>query len=334
VKKTLSRRQLLTAVPPAALLIGVGSQAMPKGPMQPANAPDHSKPKLRPIDAVFAPPSVHWVGDGFRVAGYMNVIPDAAKRLSPFLLLDYHAPYTYEPTSRARGVGVHPHRGFETVTLAWQGSVAHHDSTGAGGIIGPGDVQWMTAASGILHKEYHESAWAKEGGTMHMAQLWVNLPRSEKMRTPGYQPLTAAEMGLVTLDDGAGRVRIIAGEYAGVKGPARTATKITLLDVELSAGGTIRIPSPGRENLSVLVMAGAVTVNGDTHAPTNSFVLFKNEGDVATLTASTDAHVLVLGGEPIDEPVVQHGPFVMNTRQEIAQAYQDFQSGKFGFLAD
>jgi redox-sensitive bicupin YhaK (pirin superfamily) len=334
VKKTLSRRQLLAAVPPAALLVGVGSQAMPKGPMQSAPSSPNVRAKARPVDAIFAPPGVHWVGDGFRVAGYMNVIPDALRRLSPFLLLDYHQPYAYEPTSRPRGVGVHPHRGFETVTLAWEGSVAHHDSTGAGGVIGPGDVQWMTAAAGILHKEYHEAGWAKGGGTMHMAQLWVNLPRSHKMIAPGYQPITADQMGLVSLDGDAGIVRVIAGELAGVRGPARTATKVLTLDARLREGGTLELPFPARENLAVLVMAGEVIVNGEHVAATNDFVLFKNEGEVATIKAQRAAHLLVLGGEPIDEPVVQYGPFVMNTKQEIAQAYDDFRRGKFGYLAD
>jgi quercetin 2,3-dioxygenase len=333
VKKQVSRRQLLAALPPAALLVGVGSQAMTAKPMQTAPTPTAPRAKVRPVDFVVPPPRIHWVGDGFRVHGYMSAFPDAMLRLSPFLMLDYHAPFVYEGTEKPRGVGVHPHRGFETVTIAWEGSIAHHDSTGAGGIIGPGDVQWMTAASGILHKEYHEDSWAKQGGRMHMAQLWVNLPRSHKMVAPGYQPITGADMGVVDLGGGS-RVRIIAGEYAGVRGPARTVTKVTMLDVRLTQGAVFEVPCPARENLAVLVMAGEVAVNGEARAGENSFVVFKNEGELATLAAAADAHLLVLGGEPIEEPIASYGPFVMNTREEIAQAYEDFRRGKFGFLAD
>ncbi len=296
------------------------------------SAPSHSR--TRPVDAVFSRPQLHWVGDGFRVAGYMNVVPNAARRLSPFLLLDYHPPYFYEAITRARGVGVHPHRGFETVTIAWEGRVAHHDSTGAGGIIGPGDVQWMRAASGILHKEFHEAAWAKEGGTMHMAQLWVNLPRSEKMGPPSYQPLSAGDMGLVTLADDAGVVRIIAGEFAGVRGPARTATRVNLFDAQLRAGGRVTFTIPPKDNIAALVMRGAVLVNGVARAGLDTLVLFENAGDTIVIEAAEDSHVLLMGGEPIDEPIFQHGPFVMTTREEIVQAYEDFHSGKFGFLAN
>jgi redox-sensitive bicupin YhaK (pirin superfamily) len=282
---------------------------------------------------VVPPPPIHWVGDGFRVHGYMSAIPNAMVRMSPFLMLDYHAPHTYSGTERPRGVGVHPHRGFETVTLAWEGRLAHHDSTGAGGIIGPGDVQWMTAASGILHKEYHEASWAKQGGRMHMAQLWVNLPSSHKMAKPGYQPILASEMGHVDLG-GSNSVRVIAGEYAGVRGPARTVTKVTVLDARLSAGATFELPCPSRENLAVLVMAGAITVHGSTHAGEGAFVLFANEGEHVTLVAKEATHLLILGGEPIDEPIAAYGPFVMNTRDEIVRAVEDFNRGAFGSLAD
>jgi hypothetical protein len=336
VPKPVSRRQVLAALPPAALLVGVGSQAMHAKPMQTApNAPEPKPASAKPrtVAMVVPPPPIHWVGDGFRVHGYMSAFPNAMVRMSPFLMLDYHAPHVYEGTDRPRGVGVHPHRGFETVTLAWEGSIAHHDSTGAGGVIGPGDVQWMTAASGILHKEYHEGAWAKAGGRMHMAQLWVNLPSSHKMVKPGYQPLLASEMGAVDLGGGSS-VRVIAGEYAGVKGPARTVTKVTVLDASLAAGATLELPCPARENLAVLVMAGSVVVHGGTVAGENSFVLFANEGELATIVAKEPAHLLVLGGEPIEEPIAAYGPFVMNTREEIAQAYDDFRRGKFGFLAD
>src|SRR5262245_13651938 len=194
--------------------------------------------KAREIEGIYAAPNLHWVGDGFRVAGYFNVIPDAARKLDPFLLLDYHPPYDYPPTLARRGVGVHPHRGFETVTLAFQGSVAHHDSAGNGGVIGPGDVQWMTAASGILHQEYHEAGFARTGGTFQMAQLWVNLPRKHKLAAPAYQGLLSSEMGQVTLPDN-GVVRVIAGEYRGVPGPARTFTRINMLHAHLNVDGEV-----------------------------------------------------------------------------------------------
>ena len=289
---------------------------------------------LRPIDGIYGPPPLHWVGDGFRVAGYFSAIPDAVRRLSPFLMLDYHPPHTYSPTTKRRGVGVHPHRGFETVTLAWEGRIAHHDSSGGGGVIGPGDVQWMTAASGILHKEYHEESFGREGGRFHMAQLWVNLPRSHKMTKPRYQPLVASAMGRLELPGGAGLVRIIAGELGGVRGPAETVTPMRVLDASLKAGALLELPLPGRENTAVLVMSGSVKLQGATRARASDFVLFKNEGHGVRIEAEEDAHLLVLSGEPIDEPVVQYGPFVMSTRREIEEALYDFQSGKFGYLAD
>jgi redox-sensitive bicupin YhaK (pirin superfamily) len=287
----------------------------------------------RVIEGVYRPPGVHWVGDGFRVHGYFNAIPDAMRRLDPFLMLDYHPEHTYAPSKRPRGVGVHPHRGFETVTIAWQGSVAHHDSTGGGGVIGPGDAQWMTAASGILHKEYHEEEFSKRGGAFQMAQLWVNLPKKHKLSTPGYQAITADQMGVVALPDGAGTVRILAGEHDGVKGPARTFTPMNVFDVRLAAGGEVAFTIPASHNAGLLVMAGELSV-GDRGVKMHDFVVFANEGEEVRLTATTDAQVLLLSGEPIGEPIVQYGPFVMNTRDEIAEAFSDFQRGKFGVLAD
>jgi redox-sensitive bicupin YhaK (pirin superfamily) len=287
----------------------------------------------REIEAIYQAPPLHWVGDGFRVSGYFSAIPDVARKLSPFLLLDYHPVYDYPPATRPRGVGVHPHRGFETVTFAWQGSVAHHDSTGAGGVIGPGDVQWMTAASGILHKEYHEESYSRRGGPFQMAQLWVNLPRAYKMAPPQYQPLAADQMGVVTLPNDSGIVRVVAGELHGVRGPANTFTPIDVFDAQLRSRGQLELAFPAHYNAALLVMSGEVTING-TRAKQEEFVVFKNVGERITLTADSDAHLLVLAGEPIDEPVVQYGPFVMNTAQEIRKAYADFQSGKFGTLED
>lgn len=289
--------------------------------------------EARKIEGVYSPPGLHWVGDGFRVHGYFSNIPGAVRKLSPFLMLDYHPAHDYTPTDRPRGVGVHPHRGFETVTVAFQGSVAHHDSAGGGGVIGPGDAQWMTAASGVLHKEYHEASWARRGGTFQMAQLWVNLPRAHKRAAPRYQPITAAQWGEVTLPRGEGTVRVLAGEYAGVKGPALTFSPVSVFDVRLAKGGAADFTFPARDNVGLLVMAGEVDVNG-TRARTHDFVVLANEGEHLGLRASADAQVLLLAGTPINEPVVQYGPFVMNTKQEIIEAFEDLEAGKFGTLED
>jgi quercetin 2,3-dioxygenase len=288
---------------------------------------------LRTVSGVYGAPGLHWVGDGFRVAGYFNAIPKAALRLSPFLLLDYHPPYAYTPSARPRGVGVHPHRGFETVTIAWEGSVAHHDSAGGGGVIGPGDVQWMTAGSGVLHKEYHEAEFAKRGGRFHMAQLWVNLPREHKMTAPRYQALTANEIGVVALPSGGGTVRVIAGTYEGVTGPAKTFTPVDLFDVRLEAGAKLSLARPAHHNLALLVMKGAATVNG-VKAKLHDFVVLGHDGERMVVEAAEETQLLVLGGAPIDAPVVQYGPFVMNTREEIAEAFADLRDGKFGTLED
>jgi redox-sensitive bicupin YhaK (pirin superfamily) len=293
-------------------------------------------PEQRAIFGIFEAPPLHWVGDGFRVHGYFQAIPEAVRRLSPFLMLDYHPPYAYPPSPKPRGVGVHPHRGFETVTIAFRGSVAHHDSAGGGGVIGPGDVQWMTAASGVLHKEYHEQKFSREGGTFHMAQLWVNLPRKHKLDPPRYQALVADRMGAVSLPDGAGTLRVIAGEYRGVGGPAETHTRVDLYEVRLEAGGKVELDFPPRHNFALLVMSGEVMLHARTEATAgeNDFVVFDNVGERVVVEATHAAHLLVLGGEPIDEPVVQYGPFVMNSEREIMQAFADFSSGKFGELED
>jgi redox-sensitive bicupin YhaK (pirin superfamily) len=290
--------------------------------------------EVRRIDRVVAAPRPHWVGDGFHVSGFFNAIPDAQRKLSPFLLLDYGAPREFPPTANARrGVGPHPHRGFETVTIAFQGSVAHHDSTGKGGVIGPGDVQWMTAASGILHREYHEESFARRGGTMQMAQIWVNLPRAHKMDPPGYQTITADRIAAANLPNGAGTVRVIAGEYLGVRGPAKTFTPVTMLDVRLVEKGRADIDVPARHNAALLVMKGEIAVSSET-ASENEFVVFANAGERIAVEAKSEAHLLLLAGEPIEEPVVSYGPFVMNTEGEIRQAMLDFQAGKFGELED
>ena len=289
--------------------------------------------QVRAIEGIYAPPAFHWVGDGFRVAGYFSAIPNAAKKLSPFLMMDYHPSYSYAPTeTERRGVGPHPHRGFETVTLAFQGSVAHHDSMGNGGVIGPGDVQWMTAASGILHQEYHGEDYARVGGPFQMIQLWVNLPKAHKMSAPRYQALLSKQMGQATLANNAGLVRVIAGEYLGTKGLANTFTKVNLLDVMLNAGGMADFSFPARDNAALLVMAGDVRI-GDRMASANDFVLFANVGERFAIEATSEAHIVVLSGEPIDEAIVQHGPFVMTTEREIHEAIDDFRQGKFGTMS-
>ncbi len=289
----------------------------------------------RKIANVYPAPEFHWVGDGFRVMGYFSSDQELVKKLSPFLLLDYHAPHAYPPTDDLRrGVGPHPHRGFETVTLAFEGSVAHHDSAGNGGVIGPGDVQWMTAAGGILHREYHAEAFARSGGTMHMMQIWVNLPRAHKMDAPRYQGLTADQMGVVELPNEAGRVRVIAGEFRGARGPAKTFTPIDMLDVRLNRTGRVEFDFAAQKNAALLVMKGSVAINAKTIARENDFVLFANEGERIALEAKEQAHLVVLAGDPIKEPVVQYGPFVMNTEGEIRQAITDFNRGKFGVLEE
>jgi quercetin 2,3-dioxygenase len=290
--------------------------------------------KLREIDGVYKAPPLHWVGDGFRVHGYFSVIPDAVRKLDPFLMLDYHPEYDYAPTPRPRGVGVHPHRGFETVTCAFQGSVAHHDSAGGGGVIGPGDVQWMTAASGVLHKEYHEQSYAQKGGPLQAAQLWVNLPAAHKMAPPRYQALQAEQMGIVSLPDGAGTVRVIAGCYRGVSGPALTFSPVQIYDVALAAGGRVKFDFPEQETVALLVMGGELRVGDARSAAANDFVLFRRAGERLELEATSSARLLLLNGEPLREPVVQYGPFVMNTEREIRQAILDYNGGKFGHLDD
>jgi quercetin 2,3-dioxygenase len=285
------------------------------------------------VELIIAPPEPHWVGDGFRVH---NFIPGAyhleMERMNPFILMDYHSPFLYGPADIPRGVSVHPHRGFETVTIAYQGRVQHHDSSGGGGIIGEGDVQWMTAASGILHKEYHEKEWSKEGGIFQMVQLWVNLPARAKMLPPSYQAIEKKSMGLVNMHDNGGKIRIISGEYKGIKGPTRTFTPIHMMNLEFNAGGQADFSFPASYNTALVVIKGTIVINGLNEAAEDHFVLFENMGEDFSISTSEGAIVLLMSGEPIPEPIAAHGPFVMNTRQELLQAYEDFQRGKFGRL--
>lgn len=271
------------------------------------------------------------VGDGFRV---FNFIPGAGisqRRISPFLMLDFNAEFDFGASDHIRGVDVHPHKGFETVTIAYKGSVAHHDSAGNSGVIHPGDVQWMTAGAGILHKEYHEENFARSGGPFEMVQLWVNLPAKDKLTPPHYQALTADQMGVVDLPGGGGQVKIIAGEFNGVKGPAATYTPVNLFNIDLQAGATVEFNIPATHNTALLVVEGAVQVQ-DAAAPTHSFTLFANDGEQISITASQTSRLLLLSGEPINEPIASYGPFVMNTQEEIYTAMEEFQSGKFGVL--
>ena len=255
--------------------------------------------------------------------------PGVAER-SPFLMLDYAAPFQFEPTRERRGVGQHPHRGFETVTIVYDGEVEHRDSTGNGGIIGKGDVQWMTAAGGIIHEEFHSPGYAERGGPFEMVQLWVNLPKKDKMAAAGYQGITDAQIPAVALADDAGTLRVIAGDYDGNRGPARTFSPINVWDVRLAAGKAISLPQPEGWTTLVVVLAGTVQLNGETVLRAAQMATLSTAGSDVTLEASGDAKVLLLAGEPIDEPVVGYGPFVMNSQQEIIQAIADFNGGKFG----
>jgi redox-sensitive bicupin YhaK (pirin superfamily) len=290
---------------------------------------------IKKIEVIVPPREPHFVGDGFRVH---NFIPSAYRldmqRMDPFIMLDYNSRFYFPPSDKPKGVGVHPHRGFETVTIAYKGRVAHHDSAGGGGIIGEGDVQWMTAASGVLHKEYHEETFSKEGGEFQMVQLWVNLPAKDKMSKPKYQAIANQEMGIYKLENNGGKVEIIAGEYQGVKGPAITFTPISMLNAKLSENGNAVFNFPAHYNTALLVIDGEIQVNETAVVPADHFLLFENEGEQFTIKGLKDSTVLVLSGEPIKEPIAAHGPFVMNTRQELVDAFQDFQNGKFGFLED
>ena len=286
------------------------------------------------VDQILKGSAFHMVGDGFRVSNYFPNGNRLGNKISPFILLDYHPSFYYSPANHKRGVGVHPHRGFETVTLALEGYVAHNDSTGNSGIIGPGDVQWMTAASGVLHKEYHEENFSLSGGNMHMLQLWVNLPAAVKMSSPRYQAITAAQMGKYYLPDEMGTVHVIAGSYQGIQGPASTFTPINMYRVELKKNAEISFHFPSQHNTSLLITHGEISIQEKYSATSAEFVLFNHEGETFQLKAVSDTQFIVLDGEPIDEPVVQYGPFVMNTAAQINEAIEDFNQGRFGVLED
>ncbi|MHC8327919.1 pirin family protein [Pseudomonas sp. LB1P83] len=288
---------------------------------------------MKNIIGIYTSPRTHWVGDGFPVRTLFSY-DNLGKHISPFLLLDHAGPAEFTPTTERRGVGQHPHRGFETVTIVYKGELEHRDSTGSGGKIGPGDVQWMTAASGILHEEFHSEGFAKSGGTLEMVQLWVNLPARDKMADAGYQTILDGDIPSIPLKDKAGSLRLIAGEFDGHTGPARTFTPIDVWDLRLNGGKSLILDLHEGRNTALVVLRGTVQVNGQELVREGQLALFERDGHQLSLEANNDAVVLLLSGEPIDEPIVGHGPFVMNSEQEIHQAFADFQSGRFGRMSD
>ena len=284
---------------------------------------------MKKISGLYSAPRPHWVGDGFPVRSLFSYNTHG-RQLSPFLLLDHAGPAQFEPAASPRGVGQHPHRGFETVTIVYDGEVAHRDSTGAGGVIGPGDVQWMTAASGIIHEEFHSEDFTRRGGRLEMAQLWVNLPAADKMSAPGYQNITAAMIPNVALPDDAGTLRVIAGEYAGQQGPARTFSTMNVWDLRLNRDGQLRLAFEQGHTAAVVVLRGTLMANAEQLVREGQMAVFDRAAGEVLLEANGEAIVLVLSGEPIDEPIAGYGPFVMNTQEELRQAVDDFNAGRFG----
>jgi redox-sensitive bicupin YhaK (pirin superfamily) len=288
----------------------------------------------RSVEMVASPREPHYVGDGFRVH---NFIPSGFRldmeRMDPIIMMDYNSKFYFSPSEKPRGVGVHPHRGFETVTIAYKGKVEHHDSSG-GGVISEGDVQWMTAASGVLHKEFHEKEWSKKGGDFQMVQLWVNLPAKDKMSTPKYQAIKNDSIPRYHVENNGGEIEIIAGEYKGIKGAATTFTPMNMLNLKLKSNAEASFSFPSNFNTAMLVIEGIIQVNDKDVAPTDHFILMANDGEDFTVKATDDAIVLLLSAAPIGEPIAAHGPFVMNTRQELMEAFNDFNTGKFGYLED
>ncbi len=289
--------------------------------------------KYRGVEGVLPPTNTHMVGNGFKV---MNFFPNGRgfeERMSPFFLLDFNAEVSYPPSDISRGVGVHPHRGIETITFAYKGGVEHHDSKGNHGIIGPGDIQWMTAGGGVLHKEYHEQTYLKKGGAFEMLQLWINLPKKHKMAPAKYQSIVHSSKPKVALPGNMGEVYVVAGEYDGVKGVASTYSPVHMYDIHYAAHADFSFSLPGHYNTGILVVDGAISVN-EHKVPENHFVQLKNEAGEIHIKASKKGILLVLSGEPLNEPYVNYGPFVMNTEEEIHQAIEDYNAGKFGFLKD
>ena len=291
--------------------------------------------KLNSIAAILPPPAFHMVGDGFRVHNFFPSLPEIGlDGMSPFFLMDYGSKWNVPPSDRQRGVGVHPHRGFETVTIAYHGKVAHHDSAGNSGVIGEGDVQWMTAGAGVLHKEYHEKEFSKKGGIFQMVQLWVNLPAKFKMTPAKYQAIENKDMARFLLNDGKSTVEIIAGEYKGMKGTGFTFSPVNLFNAKLIRGAKADFSFNKNFNTGMLVIEGEVKINNSKTASENYFILFGHDGEDIIIEALKESVILVLSGEPIDEPIASYGPFVINTETEIKKAYEDYYNGKFGYLED
>ena len=286
--------------------------------------------KLRPIEEKFTINKEHWVGNGFRVRNYFPGGRNLLERFSPFALMDYNAPRKFPPSESSRGIGRHPHRGIETVTFAFQGAVEHHDNAGNHGIIYPGDVQWMTAGEGIMHKEYHEKEFLNKGGTFHMIQLWVNLPKKHKYVPARYQELSGNKMGKAGLAEGKGNVTVVSGEFKGVRGPAMTYSPMNIYLMDLEVGAKVTFNEPGDYNTGILLTGGEAEVNSlsCTH---KDFILFENkQGEIVIESKTRGTTLIVLSGEPLNEPAVAGGPFVMNTREELDKAFEDFRLGKFG----
>ncbi|MGR8933122.1 MAG: pirin family protein [Gammaproteobacteria bacterium] len=286
---------------------------------------------MKPVMHVYQSRSTHWVGDGFHVR---NLFPgnDLEQQMDPFLLLDYAGPTYFTPTDTPRGVGEHPHRGFETVTIVYQGEVAHRDSAGNYGTIAPGEVQWMTAASGVVHEEKHEKTFAKRGGIFEAIQLWINLPKAFKVSPPGYQTLQQEKIPLIRLADDSGYVRVIAGDFHGMKGPAKTFTPINLYDLHLKSGHRMELMLPERYNTGIFLVRGGIILNTAHALKTAELAVFGSRGELIAITAHEDATLLVMNGAPIHEPIARQGPFVMNTEEELIQAFTDYQTGKMGHL--
>ncbi len=280
-----------------------------------------------------APNTPHFVGDGFRVHNFIPGVPKMdMQSMDPFIMMDYNSKYNFPPSETPKGVGVHPHKGFETVTIAYKGKVEHHDSSGGGGIIGEGEVQWMTAGKGVLHKEFHEKEWSKTGGEFQMVQLWVNLPKKDKNTDPKYQAVTRESIIKVELPSNAGTIEVIAGEYSGTKGTASTFTPIHMMNAKLNKGGKAEFNFPANYTTTLLAIKGSFKLNGKEEIPTDHLALMARDGEHFEIEATEDAIVLVLSGDPLNEPIAAHGPFVMNTREELIEAFQDFNEGKFGEL--
>jgi redox-sensitive bicupin YhaK (pirin superfamily) len=286
---------------------------------------------MKKVIGVYPAPAQHWVGNGFPVRSLFSY-ESLGKHASPFLLFDYAGPADFTPSVTPRGVGQHPHRGFETVTIAFQGEVAHRDSTGQGGVIGTGDVQWMTAGSGIIHEEFHSETFSRSGGPFEMVQLWVNLPAKDKMTAPGYQAIQRQNIPVVVLPEQAGEVRVIAGELNGHQGPAKTFSPMHVWDVRISAGRRAEPHLPDGWNTLLAVLHGTVQVNHEHIAREADLVVFDRAGETLIIEANGEMTLMLLSGEPIDEPIVGYGPFVMNSDAEIHQAIADYNSGNFGTI--